>query len=188
MAFESSARDVRITAQLVDAQVDAQLWADKFTGTFSDMLEMQERLSRQIVDALRLRLTPADERRMAHRSIADARAYDLYLRARQQIWSFSGPALDRALQLIRQAEEIVGESELLIAAEGMIYWQYVNVGLRPATHVRRVPPQSRSLRREDLRAQSRIIERFRAARVDSEQPRRSGWLDARLQASFGAGP
>ena len=63
-----SGADVRITAQLVDAHVDAQLWADKFTGTFSDMLEMQERLSRQIVDALRLRLTPADERRMAHRS------------------------------------------------------------------------------------------------------------------------
>ena len=125
--------DVRITAQLVDARVDAQLWADKFSGTFSDVLVMQERLSRQIVDALRLRLTPADEKRMAHRSIADARAYDLYLRARQQIWSFSGPALDRAMQLIRQAQEIVGESELLLAAEGMIYWQYVNVGLRPAT-------------------------------------------------------
>ncbi len=127
-----SGADVRITAQLVDAQVDAQLWAEKFAGTFSDMLVMQERLSRQIVDALRLRLTPADEQRMAHKSLADARAYDLYLRARQQIWSFSGPALDRALQLIRQAEEIVGESELLLAAEGMIYWQYVNVGLRPA--------------------------------------------------------
>ncbi|MGH7712866.1 MAG: protein kinase domain-containing protein, partial [Gemmatimonadaceae bacterium] len=74
-----SGADVRITAQLVDAQVDAQLWADKFSGSFSDMLVMQERLSRQIVDALRLRLTPADEQRMSHRSIADARAYDLYL-------------------------------------------------------------------------------------------------------------
>lgn len=124
--------DVRITAQLVDAQVDTQLWADKFSGTFSDVLVMQEQLSRQIVDALRLKLTPADEQRMAHRSIADARAHELYLRARQQIWSFSGPALDRALQLIKQAQEIVGESELLFAAEGMIYWQYVNVGLRPA--------------------------------------------------------
>lgn len=125
--------NVRITAQLVDARVDELLWADKFAGTFSDVLVMQERLSREIVDALRLRLTPAEEQRMSHRSIADARAYDLYLRARQQIWSFSGPALDRALQLIRQAQEIVGESELLFAAEGMIYWQYVNVGLRPAT-------------------------------------------------------
>jgi eukaryotic-like serine/threonine-protein kinase len=131
-AVRTSGADVRITAQLVDAQVDAQLWAEKFTGTAGDVLDMQERLSREIVDALRLRLTPTEERRMARRSIADGRAYDLYLRARQQIWSFSGPALDRALQLTRQAQEIVGDSELLFAAEGMIYWQYVNVGLRPA--------------------------------------------------------
>jgi eukaryotic-like serine/threonine-protein kinase len=127
-----SGSGVRITAQLVDAHVDAQVWAEKFTGRLDEVLDMQERLSRQIVDALRLRLTPADARRMADRPIADARAYDLYLRARQQIWSFSGPALDRALQLIRQAQGIVGDSELLFAAEGMIYWQYVNVGLRPA--------------------------------------------------------
>jgi eukaryotic-like serine/threonine-protein kinase len=128
-----SGNDVRITAQLVDAQVDAQLWADKFTGALDDVLDLQERLSRQIVDALRLRLAPSDERRLSERSIADARAYDLYLRARQQIYAFSDPALERALQLIRQAQEIVGDNELLMAAEGMIYWQYVNVGLRPAT-------------------------------------------------------
>jgi TolB-like protein len=130
--LRKSGADVRITAQLVDAEVDAQLWAEKFAGTLDGVLDMQERLSRQIVDALRLRLTPAEARRLEHRSIADARAYDLYLRARQQIWSFSGPALDRALQLIQQAEQIVGESELLAAAEGLVYWQFVNVGLRPA--------------------------------------------------------
>jgi eukaryotic-like serine/threonine-protein kinase len=115
----------------VDAPVDAQVWAEKFTGTMRDVFDMQERLSRQIVDALRLRLTPAEERRMAERPIADIRAYELYLRARQQIWSFSGPSLDRGLQLIREAQSIVGDNELLYAAEGLIYWQYVNVGLRP---------------------------------------------------------
>src|SRR4029453_9009251 len=89
-----SGSDVRITAQLVDAQLDAPLWAEKFAGTVGDVLDMQDRISRQSADALSLRLTPPEERRMAHRSITDARAYDLYLRARQQIWSFSGPALD----------------------------------------------------------------------------------------------
>jgi tetratricopeptide (TPR) repeat protein len=59
------------------------------------------------------------------------RAYEFYLLARQQIWSFTKPSLERALQLIRQAQDLVGESELLLAAEGMIYWQHVNVGLVP---------------------------------------------------------
>ena len=126
-----SGSNLRITAQLVDASVDAQLWAEKFNGTLEDVFDIQERLSRQIVDALRLRLTPAEDRRIAERPIADVRAYEYYLLARQQIWGFTGSSLDRALQLVRRAQEIVGDNELLATAEGLIYWQSVNVGLVP---------------------------------------------------------
>jgi serine/threonine protein kinase/Tfp pilus assembly protein PilF len=123
--------NLRLTAQLVDAKADSPLWAEKFSGTLNDVFEIQEKLSRQIVDALRLRLTPAEDRRIAERPIADVRAYEFYLLARQQIWSFTKPSLDRALQLVNQARDIVGDNELLLAAKGLIYWQYVNVGLVP---------------------------------------------------------
>ena len=123
--------NLRLTAQLVDAKADSPLWAEKFSGTLDDVFEIQEKLSRQIVDALRLRLTPAEDRRIAERPIADVRAYEFYLLARQQIWSFTKPSLDRALQLVNQARDIVGDNELLLAAKGLIYWQYVNVGLVP---------------------------------------------------------
>jgi len=129
--IRTAGSNLRVTAQLVDATADAPVWADKYSGTLDDVFAIQERLSRHIVEALRLSLTPADERRIAERPIADMRAYEFYLLARQQIWSFTKPSLERALQLIRQAQNLVGESELLLAAEGMIYWQHVNVGLVP---------------------------------------------------------
>jgi serine/threonine protein kinase len=124
---------LRITAQLVDARTDVQLWADKFHGALEDVFEIQERLSRQIVDALRLRLTPAEDRRLAQRPIGDVRAYEYYLLARQEIWSFNPQSLEHALQLVRRAEDIVGDNELLFVAEGLIYWQYVNVGIVPVS-------------------------------------------------------
>jgi TolB-like protein len=130
-SIRRAASNLRITAQLVDATVDAQLWADKFTGTLDDVFDMQERLSRQIVDALRVRLTPTEDRRLAERPIADLRAYEYYLLARQQIWSFTAQSLEHGLQLVRRAQEIVGDNELLFAAEGLIYWQTVNVGIVP---------------------------------------------------------
>src|SRR5690349_14659426 len=123
--------NLRVTAQLVDASSDTQLWAEKYSGSLDDVFDIQEKLSRHIVEALRLRLTPDEEKRIAERPMRDVRAYEYYLLARQQIWSFTGPSLERGLQLIRQARDIVGESELLLAAEGLIYWQYVNVGLVP---------------------------------------------------------
>jgi eukaryotic-like serine/threonine-protein kinase len=124
---------LRITAQLVDARTDAQLWADKFHGALEEVFEIQERLSRQIVDALRLRLTPAEDRRLAQRPIGDLRAYEYYLLARQEIWSFNAQSLDHALQLVRRAEDIVGDNELLFVAEGLIHWQHVNVGIVPVS-------------------------------------------------------
>jgi serine/threonine protein kinase len=124
---------LRITAQLVDARTDVQLWADKFQGVLEDVFEIQERLSRQIVDALRLRLTPTEDRRLGQRPIGDVRAYEYYLLARQEIWSFNTQSLDHALQLVRRAEDIVGDNELLFVAEGLIYWQYVNVGIVPVS-------------------------------------------------------
>ena len=125
--------NLRITAQLVDARSDAQLWADKFNGTLEDVFEIQERLSRQIVDALRLRLTPTEERRLAQRPIEDVRAYEYYLLARREIWSFNTQSLDHALQLVKRAQDIVGDNELLFAAEGFVYWQNVNVGIVPVS-------------------------------------------------------
>ncbi len=126
-----SGSNLRLTAQLVDAPIDSQLCADKYNGTLDDVFDMQERLSRQIVEALRVRLTPAEDKRLGERPIADARAYESYLMARQQIWSFTAPSLDRALQLVRRAQDIVGDNELLVAAEGLIYWQNVYVGIVP---------------------------------------------------------
>ena len=58
---------------------------------------------------------------------------EYYLLARQEIWSFNTQSLDHALQLVRRAEDIVGDNELLFVAEGLIYWQHVNVGIVPVS-------------------------------------------------------
>ena len=124
---------LRITAQLVDARTDAQLWADKFHGALEDVFEIQERLSS---DRRRLAAQTHADRGSApgaasHRGSTGVPATDLL--ARQEIWSFNAQSLDHALQLVRRAEDIVGDNELLFVAEGLIYWQHVNVGIVPVS-------------------------------------------------------
>jgi serine/threonine-protein kinase len=121
---------IRITAQLVDARTDTPLWADKFTGTDEDIFDLQERLSRQIADALRIRLSPDESKRLAARPIADPRAYDLYLRARAGLSSYSVARLDEALAQLSEARSIVGDNEHIIAMMGQVYVAYVSWGLR----------------------------------------------------------
>ena len=89
-ALEGSVRragsTLRITAQLIDIETDAHLWAEKYSGTVDDVFDLQERLSRQIVEALRITLTPPEDREIAERPIADIRAFEYYQRARQEYY------------------------------------------------------------------------------------------------------
>jgi serine/threonine protein kinase len=132
--LEGSVRKVgnslRITAQLIDAETDTHLWAEKYTGTLDDIFDIQEKVSRSIADSLRLELGSAEKRSIAERPIANVQAYEFYLKARQEIYSFSEEGLDRALRYLENGLEIVGENVLLFACMGIAYFQFWNLGVR----------------------------------------------------------
>ena len=132
-----AANHLRITAQLIDARTDAHLWAEKYSGTLDDVFEIQEHVSRAIVDALRVNLTPEEHGQMAARPLTDVAAYDCYLRARHEIYRFNEASLTRAIDLAQQGLELVGENELLYAAKGMAYCRFANVGISPEESLRR---------------------------------------------------
>ena len=120
---------LRVTAQLIDAGADEHLWSDKYDGTIDDVFAIQERIARTIVDALELRLSADEDRRLAHRPIGDVRAYDCYLRARQEGWRWREDAIGHAIQLLHEALAIAGENADLYAALGRAYLQYREAGI-----------------------------------------------------------
>jgi TolB-like protein/Tfp pilus assembly protein PilF len=120
--------DLRITAQLVDARTDAQLWADKYGGILDDVFDIQERVSRSIVDALEIQLSPKEAAQLAERPIADVRAQESYFRARSEIWSFMPGSLDLAISHLEAALDLIGDNALIYQGLGEAYFQYVNIG------------------------------------------------------------
>ncbi len=123
-----AANSLRITARLVDAPTDVQLWSDKYSGTLDDVFDIQERVSRSIVDALAIELTPQEAAQIAARPIADVRAHESFLRARSEIWSFTPEGLDRAIGHLEAALRLVGDNALIDQGLGEAYFQYVNIG------------------------------------------------------------
>ena len=122
--------NVRITAQLIEAATDTHLWAERYSGSLEDIFELQERLARHIVEALKVTLTADEDQRLAARQIPDARAFDCYLRARQAMYGWTQAGLDRALELTSQAVEITGLNAVLYATLGEIHFWYRDTGIR----------------------------------------------------------
>ena len=123
---------LRITAQLIEAATDAHLWAEKYTGTLDDVFDLQERLSRRIVEALRVTLTPDEDRHLAGRDITDVEAYALYIRARQELVKLTEESLDLAEQLLERALARTGPNALLLATAAEIAYAFQDMGYRPA--------------------------------------------------------
>ncbi len=123
------ASHLRVTVQLIDGRADSHLWAEKFTGTLDDVFELQETLSRRVVDALRLSLTADERRRFARRAIPNVEALDCYLRARQEMYRLTETSLGQAALLADRALDIVGPNPLLLALRGQIEYLYHDQGI-----------------------------------------------------------
>ncbi|MGA3310107.1 MAG: adenylate/guanylate cyclase domain-containing protein [Xanthobacteraceae bacterium] len=74
---------VRITAQLIDAATGAHLWAERYDRDLTDIFEVQDDVTRRIVDALKLTLSPAENARLTDSGTSNIDAYDCALRGRE---------------------------------------------------------------------------------------------------------
>jgi len=120
---------MRITAQLIDAPVDAHLWAEKYSGTLDDVFDLQENLSRQVVEALKLELTGDERRRLAGRAIPNVEALDCYFLGRQEMYRMTEAGLGRASALVDRALGLVGPNALLYAMQGEIQFLFHDQGI-----------------------------------------------------------
>jgi TolB-like protein/Flp pilus assembly protein TadD len=98
--------NLRITAQFIDVQDGTQLWAETYKGTLADVFDFQEQVSRQIVDALRLKLTPTEKVVLEKRATLNPDAFDHYLRARDFLYRRTKSTIQFAIQLFQKAIDL----------------------------------------------------------------------------------
>jgi serine/threonine protein kinase/Flp pilus assembly protein TadD len=94
---------VRITAQLVEASTRHSVWAERYDRQLEDVFAIQEEIARSIAQALRITLTPQEEKTIARKPTENAQAYDLYLRGKSYTRRVN---LDYALQMFEQAIQL----------------------------------------------------------------------------------
>lgn len=97
------ADNLRVTAQLIDVQTEAQLWAETYKGKVEDVFEIQEQVAKQIVEALSIELTTMQEVALTRRATDNVEAHDLYLRGRELLFLTNRRSVESAIQLFLKA-------------------------------------------------------------------------------------
>ena len=104
-SVRKAAGRIRITAQLIDTENGAHLWADRFDGSLEDVFDLQDEIAIRVAGIIEPTLQAAEIHRLTERATMDLTAYDLYLRALAHTFSWEKKGTLQALELLNSAIE-----------------------------------------------------------------------------------
>jgi serine/threonine-protein kinase len=132
--FLQSGDDVTISVELVDVRDNKQLWGDRFNHKVSDALMMQQEISQQISERLRLKLSGTEQQKMMAKSnTTNPEAYQLYLKGKFFWNKRTGGSLKQAAELYQQAIEKDQNYALAYSGLAETYVLFSSYDVAPAT-------------------------------------------------------
>jgi TolB-like protein/Tfp pilus assembly protein PilF len=81
-SVQKTADQVRVNAQLINAQTDSHLWAETYDRKLTDLFGIESEIAKGIAESLRARLTGREEQALAVKPTNNSEAYDAYHRGR----------------------------------------------------------------------------------------------------------
>ncbi|HWN11028.1 MAG TPA: protein kinase [Pyrinomonadaceae bacterium] len=106
-----------IKTELIDVADGSQLWGGEYNNSLADIFAVEDEISRSISETLRVKITGADEEKLAKRYTKDAEAYELYLKGRYYWNRRDEEGLRNGIKYFRQAE--VKDPQYALAYSGL---------------------------------------------------------------------
>ena len=119
---------VRITSQLIDCNTDGHVWAERFDRDLEDIFAVQDEVTQDIVSALQVQLTQAEQEDLTRRDTDNLDAYDYLLRGKEYYLRFTREANLQARQYYEKAVGLDPNYATAFAELSRIYVQARNHG------------------------------------------------------------
>lgn len=126
-----------ISVELVDAATGWQLWGESYDSQSKDLLQIQDAITRQVLTALKLRLTGEEEKHITARYTENGEAYQAYLQGRYHWSRYTRKGIEKAIKHFRRAIDLDRNYALAYAAIVDCYLRLATNYLPPDDHVAR---------------------------------------------------
>ncbi|MDF1528231.1 MAG: winged helix-turn-helix domain-containing protein, partial [Sedimenticola sp.] len=100
---QRSGDQLRVYVDLIEVESGRQLWVERYQRPFNDLFKLQTEISQQIATTLSLKVSEAEQLRLAHRYTTNVQAYELFLKAQSLLLVREETANNQARQIYRQA-------------------------------------------------------------------------------------
>jgi TolB-like protein/thioredoxin-like negative regulator of GroEL len=114
-----------VSVELIDAADNTHLWGGQYNRELSDILAMQDSISQQIAEVLRVRLTSTDKLELTKRQTDNSEAYHLYLKGRFYWNKLTVDGVRKGMELFEEA--IQKDPNFALAYTGLLdCYTYLN--------------------------------------------------------------
>ena len=124
---------VRINAQLIDAQTGGHLWAERYDGSAADVFELQDRITSEIVQALSVTLSAGEQALAEQMETSVPEAYDAFLRGWSHFRRKTPDDFARAIRYFKTAITLDPAYTRAYAALAGLYWDLADKNWSTAT-------------------------------------------------------
>jgi TolB-like protein len=126
-SVQKAGNQVLINVQLIDARSDNHLWAESYTRTLDNIFGVEGEVAQKVADALKARLTNAEQQNVAAIPTQNPAAYDWFLKAEYQANKAfdSQNATDFKLAEDDYRQAIALDPGFALAYARLAYWQMV---------------------------------------------------------------
>src|SRR5580765_4588761 len=97
---------VRVTAQLINGKDEGHVWADRYDRDLTDIFAIQDEITHAIVEQLKVKLLPQEQKSISQTPTGNVEAYTYYLRGRQFLHRHSKSYYQLARRMFAKAVEL----------------------------------------------------------------------------------
>ena len=143
-----------VSVELVEVASGWQLWGHSFDSAEQDILQIQDAITRQLLTALKLKLSGDEEKRVTARYTENAEAYQSYLEARYHWSHYTRAGIEKAILHFRQALEL--DANYALAYAGIIdcYLRLTTNYLPPEEDITKPAPSARNSKKRTAQKRS----------------------------------
>jgi adenylate cyclase len=105
-SVQKAADQVRVNVQLIDAENDSHLWAERYDRKLTDIFAVESDIAAKIADALQARLTGTERRAISSHPTENTEAHQLYLKGRYHWRNFFAPGYEKVRDYFQRAVDL----------------------------------------------------------------------------------
>ena len=95
--------NIEVSAELTDVRDNTEIWGQHYSGKWTEIVTLQQRIAGDIAEKLRSKLSASEKQQVTNQGTQNPEAYELYLKGRHYLNKLTGPDFATAISFFNQA-------------------------------------------------------------------------------------